>query len=77
MWPETLFKLKAIIQALWVCLQASNIKLTESNMMYLFANQSAIYASQVLCKLSRMPQMASRFHDKWKPYKPEIPDSNK
>ena len=41
--PEThLFKLKAIIQALWVCLQASNIKLTENNMMYLFANQSAI-----------------------------------
>ena len=41
--PEThLFKLKAIIQALLVCLQASNIKLTESNMMYLFANQSAI-----------------------------------
>ena len=41
--PEThLFKLKAIIQALWVCLQASNIKLTENNMTYLFANQSAI-----------------------------------
>ena len=41
--PEThLFKLKAIVQALGVCLQASNIKLTESNMMYLFANQSAI-----------------------------------
>ena len=41
--PEThLCKLKAIIQALLVCLQANNIKLTESNMMYLFTNQSAI-----------------------------------
>ena len=34
--------LKAIIQALRVCLQASNVKLSENNMMCLFANQSAI-----------------------------------